>query len=47
MPNLTGNPNQPVNVTIRALEPTDQAIPDLWNVPFQQLLNNDATSTSG
>jgi hypothetical protein len=42
MPNLTGNPNQPVNVTIRALEPTDQAIPDLWNVPFQQLLNNDA-----
>jgi hypothetical protein len=42
MPNLTGNPNQPVNVTIRALEPTDNAIPDLWNVPFQQLLNNDA-----
>jgi hypothetical protein len=42
MPNLTGNPNQPVNVTIRALEPTDQAIPDLWNVPFQQFLNNDA-----
>jgi len=42
MPNLTGNPNQPVNVTIRALEPTDRAIPDLWNVPFQQLLNNDA-----
>jgi len=42
MPNLTGNPNQPVNVTIRALEPTDQAIPDLWNVPFQTLLNNDA-----
>jgi hypothetical protein len=42
VPNLTGDPNQPVNVTIRALEPTDQAIPDLWNVPFQQLLNNDA-----
>jgi hypothetical protein len=42
MPNLTGDPNRPVNVTIRALEPTDNAIPDLWNVPFQQLLNNDA-----
>jgi hypothetical protein len=42
VPNLTGDPNQAVNVTMRALEPTDQAIPDLWNVPFQQLLNNDA-----
>jgi hypothetical protein len=42
VPNLTGDPNQAVNVTIRALEPTDRAIPDLWNVPFQQFLNNDA-----
>jgi hypothetical protein len=42
VPNLTGDPNQAVNLTIRALEPTDNAIPDLWNVPFQQFLNNDA-----
>jgi hypothetical protein len=42
VPNLTGDPNQGVNVTIRALEPTDDAIPDLWNAPFQTLLNNDA-----
>jgi hypothetical protein len=31
-----------VRLTIRALEPTDYAIPQLWNVPFQQFLDNDA-----
>ncbi|MBW6396028.1 hypothetical protein KZX47_12825, partial [Thermus sp. SYSU G05001] len=42
MPNLTGDPNASVVLSIRALETTDDALPDLWNTPFQTLLNNDA-----
>lgn len=42
MPNLTGDPNAPVVLSIRALETTDDALPELWNTPFQILLNNDA-----
>lgn len=42
MPNLTGDPNAPVVLSIRALETTDDALPEVWNVPFQTLLNNDA-----
>ena len=42
MSNLTGDPNAPVVLSIRALETTDDALPELWNTPFQTLLNNDA-----
>ncbi len=31
-----------MGLAIRALEPTDHALPDLWNAPFQRFLDNDA-----
>jgi len=39
---IIGDPNQPVTLSLRALQESDFALPDLWNEPFRVLLSNDA-----
>ena len=42
MSRIIGDPNQPVTLSLRALQESDFALPDLWNEPFRVLLSNDA-----